>query len=64
MTLCVGDRVTRPLKGQKPMQGVVMAIHPGSDNSGRKKLAARVCFDSDEPGDLAYQYLFEELRKR
>lgn len=60
-TFCVGDRVRRTLKGQTHRHGEVLALQMGADNSGRPKQAARVCFDSDEPGDLAYGYLFEEL---
>jgi phytoene dehydrogenase-like protein len=61
LTLCVGDRVER-IK-VKNRGGVVVAIHPGADNRGRRAMAARVCLDLDEPGDLAYPYLFSELRK-
>jgi hypothetical protein len=61
VTLCVGDRVHRKLKGWTHRQGEVIALAMGRDNNGRPKQAARVCFDTDEPGDLAYSYLFEEL---
>lgn len=62
MTLCEGDRVQRTLR-KFPARGTVMGVHMGADNRGRKMLAARVCFDTDEPGDLAYPFLFTELRK-
>lgn len=65
ITLCVGDRVQRkPVKGlTKYPKGTVLGVQMGADNRGKKQLAARVCFDGDEPGDLAYPYLFSELKK-
>lgn len=69
MTLCEGDRVERlPVKDRGKLirfkhKGTVMGVQMSQDNRGRKQLAARVCFDSDEPGDLAYPYLFVELKK-
>lgn len=64
VTLCVGDRVTRP-SFKAAGTGTVLAVHYGADNSGRKKkAAARVCFDTDAAGDLAYPYHFTELRKK
>jgi hypothetical protein len=69
MTLCEGDRVRRvPIKGATgttfKKTGTVLAVQMGSDNSGKKKLAARVCFDGEKADDLAYPYLFTELRKK
>lgn len=69
MTLCEGDRVERlPIReGGKLIKfknkGTVMGVQMGADNRGKKMLGARVCFDNDQPGDLAYNYLFVELRK-
>jgi hypothetical protein len=64
VTFCVGDRVQRTLKTLKVVRkGVVLGVQMGADNAGRKQLAARVCFDYDEPGALAYPYLFSELKK-
>lgn len=64
MTLCVGDRVQRTLKIKgKYKKGTVLGVQMGADNRGKKQLAARVCFDGDEPGDYTYPYLFIELKK-
>lgn len=41
----------------------MMGVQMGADNKGRKQLAARVCFDGAEPGDVAYPFLFSELKK-
>lgn len=60
-TFCIRQRVTRKLRGFKHV-GTIMAIEPGKTNTGAKRMAARVCWDGDEPGDLAYGYLFEELK--
>lgn len=62
VTFCVGDRVKRAdIKGPGP--GTVLAVHSGANNSGRKKMAARVCWDRSEPGEVAYPFLFGELKK-
>lgn len=70
LTLCIGDRVQRlPIKsGKKTITfqgkgGTVGGVQMGADNRGKKELAARVCFDVDAPGDLAYRFLFSELKK-
>ncbi len=68
MTLCAGDRVKRvPIKGATgstfKKTGTVLGVQMGRDNSGKPKLAARVCFDGDKADDLAYSYLFVELKK-
>ncbi len=69
VTLCVGDRVQRlPVKEGKKLhtfkhKGTVLGVQMGANNSGKKQLAARVCFDNAEAGDRAYPYLFSELRK-
>lgn len=68
-TLCEGDRVVRlPVKeGKKvhkfPNKGTVLGVQMGRDNSGKKMLGARVCFDHAKPGDTAYKFLFVELKK-
>ena len=62
VTLCIGDRVDRPIKGGPTQRGTVIAVHQGYDNNGRPKMAARVCFDDADRGQLAYPYLFNELR--
>jgi hypothetical protein len=69
VTLCAGDRVTRlPVKdGKKAItfkhKGTVLGVGEARTNRGKKELAARVCFDNAEAGDLAYSYFFDELKK-
>lgn len=69
VTLCEGDRVRRNpvLDGKKKItfkhKGTVMGVQQRRDNRGKKELAARVCYDNDQPGDLAYSYFFDELTK-
>jgi hypothetical protein len=65
VTLCVGDRVARkPVAGKTfKAKGTVLGVQMGRDNKGKKQLAARVCYDGDERGELAYSYLFSELKK-
>ena len=48
----------------KPGVGTVLGTHPGLDNHGKRGHAARVCWDNAERGDLAYPFLFSELKKR
>jgi hypothetical protein len=68
LTLCVGDRVIRKnfKEGKKSFtfkhKGTVIGVQMGRANNGRKELGARVCFDNDDPGELAYRYLFSELK--
>lgn len=65
LTLCVGDRVSRlPVGGRSFKEsGTVMGVQMGADNKGRKQLSARICFDGADPGDVAYPFLFSELKK-
>ncbi len=43
-------------------KGTVMGVQMGRDNRRKPSLGARVCFDNSEPGDMAYSYLFNEIR--
>ncbi len=73
LTLCVGDRVERTvklppkekerLKSNGFWTGTVVSFVMGADNSGRKKMAARVRFDGDRADRQPYKWLFEELKK-
>lgn len=69
VTFCVGDRVSRlPVKDGGKLhtfkaKGTVMGVQMGRTNNGKAEIAARVCYDNQENNDLAYAYMFSELKK-